>query len=90
MPDDGAADGDALALAARQLLGPAVEQFVEFENARRFGDLPGNLVLGHTGELEGEAHVLPDRHMRIKRIGLEDHGDATLGWHDVIHLLVAK
>ena len=39
LPDDGAADRDALALAARQLLGLAVEQLVELQDARRLADL---------------------------------------------------
>ena len=78
MAHDGAADGDALALAAGELLGPAVEQRLEFEDARRLVDLPGDLGLGHAGEAQREAHVLAHRHVRVERVGLEHHGDAAL------------
>jgi hypothetical protein len=41
---DGAADGDALALAARELARAAVEQVFHLQDARGFGDL--GLLLG--------------------------------------------
>src|SRR5690606_21979408 len=34
---------------------------------------------GHAGHFEPEAHILGDAHMRIERVGLEDHRDAALG-----------
>jgi hypothetical protein len=39
-----------------------------------------DLGLGDAGDLEGEAHVVGDRHVRVERVVLEDHGDvAVLG-----------
>ena len=43
---DGPANGDTLPLAARKLLGEAVEQGFEREDARGLLDLPGDLSFG--------------------------------------------
>ena len=55
---DGAADGDALALAARQLRGPPVDVGVEFQNRHGLRDPLLDLRLGKAGEPEPERHVL--------------------------------
>src|ERR1700733_3979133 len=38
---------------------------------------------------QAERHVLPDRHVRIKRIGLEHHGDTTRARRNVVDQLAA-
>ena len=36
---------------------------------------------------EGKAHVLRDRHVRIERVRLKDHGDAAVGGRHFVHQL---
>ena len=76
---DGAADGDALALAAGELRRLAVEQRPELQHVG--GALGALLDVGTVmpGHAQAEADVLRDRHVRIERIGLEHHGDAAVG-----------
>ena len=76
---DGAADGDALALAAGKLLGLALQQLVELQDARRLGDCASISPCGTPASRSAKAMFSRDRHMRIERIGLEHHGDAALG-----------
>ena len=76
---DGAADGDALALAARQLAGATVEKVGQVEDARGFGDLAVHHHLVLAGHLQREGDVVAHRHVRIERIGLEHHGQLALG-----------
>ena len=87
--DDGAADGDALALAAGELLGLAVEQVGDLQDAGGVLDP----LLGGLGvdlrELEAEAHIVLDGHVRVERVGLEHHRDAALGRRQVVDDLVA-
>ena len=75
---DGAAHGHALALATRQVRGLAVEVLLEVEDARGLLDLLVDLLLGHLGELEREAHVVAHRHVRVQRVVLEDHRDVAV------------
>ncbi len=89
MTDDGAANGDALALAAGQFLRPALHQWAEFQDARGLIDLSRDLVLRHPGKTQRKAHVLAHVHMRVKCVGLEHHGDAPFGRIDVVHALTA-
>ena len=76
---DRAADGDALALAAGEVAGIAVEQLVEPQHARRLGDPPLALGRRDAGELQAEGHVLAHVHVRVERVGLEHHRDLALG-----------
>ncbi len=80
---DGAADGDALALAAGQLPRLAFEQRLQLQGARGRFDLAGNLLFVGTGQVQGEGHVLAHRHVRVERIGLEHHGQVALGRADI-------
>src|SRR3954451_1581966 len=89
VPDDRAADGDALALAARQLFRIAVKQRLEPEDARSLADLLGDFVLRRAGKTQSEAHILAHGHVRVERIGLEHHGYAALGRIDLVHALAA-
>ena len=75
---DGAAHGDALALAAGELLGLAVEQLGDVEDAGRLVDALPDLGLGIALEPQAERHVLLHRHVRIERVVLEHHGDVAI------------
>ena len=76
---DGAADRDALALAAGKLPRLALPQLVEMQDGGRLVDALLDEGCVGTGHPQSETHVLLDRHMRIERIGLEHHGDAAVG-----------
>ena len=84
---DGAADGDALALAARELLGLALQQRLDAEDFGGALHALLDLGLGRPRRFEAEGEVLVHRHMRVERIGLEHHGDAALGRRHLVHAL---
>ena len=75
---DGAAHGDALALAAGELLGLAVEQLRDVEDAGRLVDALLDLGLGKALEPQPERHVLEHGHVRVERVVLEHHGDVAV------------
>ena len=75
---DGAAHGDALPLAARELAGIAVQQLLEAEDLRRPQHLPVHHRGRRLGELQGERHVVEHGHVRVERIVLEHHGDVAV------------
>ncbi len=86
---DGPADRDPLPLAARELLRLAVE---ELRDAEHLGGLVHELVhlgLGRLADLQAELEVLPDRHVRVERVALEDHGDVAVLRGHVVHDAVA-
>ena len=87
--DDGAADGDALALAAGQGLRLAVEVFRDAENFGGLADLLVDLLLRDLLQLQGECHVLVHGHVRVQSIVLEDHGDVAVLRGHVVHQTVA-
>ena len=76
-PHNGPADGNALALAARQLTGAPVKIFCQVQNPGRVLDPPRLFRLVKAGHAEREGDVLANRHMRVERIGLEHHGKAA-------------
>ena len=76
---DGAADGDALALAAGQGAGLAIEIGGKVQRAGGVFDLAIDLGLRGFRHLEREGDVVAHAHMRIERVGLEHHGEAALG-----------
>ena len=87
--DDGAADGDALALAAGELLRQAVEKRRDLQHLGRLAHALVDLLLAAAAEPHAEGHVVVDLHVRIERVGLEDHGDAALRRRQVVdHLAV--
>ncbi|MNZ63644.1 hypothetical protein D3C78_817950 [compost metagenome] len=86
---DGAADGDALALAAGKLFRLAVEIGLDGEHARRLVDAIFDFRPLEAQVFQTEGEVLAHAHMRIKRIGLEDHGDLALGWRQRADIAIA-
>ena len=81
---DGAAEGDALTLAAREGAGLSVKVLGDAENGGGLHDLLMDDVLFLMGGLEGKGHVLIDRHMGVEGVVLKDHGDvAVAGFHVV-------
>ena len=77
LPDDRAAHRDALALPARELRRPPVEQVGEAEQFGDVGDAPRDLVLRRPPGAQAVAEVLAHGHVRIERVALEDHGDVA-------------
>jgi hypothetical protein len=75
LPDDGPPERHPLPLAAGEGLRLAVEEVLDGEDARG---------LIHTG-VEREAHVLPDVHVRVERVVLEDHSDIALAGRQVVY-----
>ncbi len=76
---DGAAHGDALALAAGELARLPLEKGVD---AQQLGGIPHarlDLGLGNAAVLQAVGHVVVDVHMRIERVVLEHHGDVAVG-----------
>ena len=75
----GAGQGHALLLAARQLAGQAlvkVNQAHILQGVQR----PGTRIrLGHTGHLQAIAHVLDHVHVREQGVALKHHADIALG-----------
>ena len=86
---DGAADGDTLALTARERLGLTVEVLGDAQDLGSGANLAVNLVFGDLLELERKRHVLVHRHVGVQSVALEHHGDvAILGRHVVDALAV--
>ena len=86
---DRPADRHALALAARELLGLALEQVLDLQDARGVAHPLVDALLADLRELQAERHVVVHAHVRIERVGLEHHGDAALGRGELVdHLAV--
>ena len=89
LANDRPAHGDALALAAREVLRLAIEEGLEGEHARHLAHPCRPLFLGHLVLLEGEAHVLGDRQLRVQGVVLEDHRDVPVAGPHAAHISVA-
>ena len=81
---DGTAHGDALALATRELPWLAGQVLLELEDLRRLHDPTPDLVLGDLLQLQREADVVVDGHVRVQRVVLEDHRDVAVARRDVV------
>ena len=81
---DGAADGDALALTARQVSRPAFEVGLQLQDAGGLLDFAVAFGSGHACQAQSEPHILPHRHVRIQGVGLEHHRQAAIRWSDLI------
>ncbi len=81
---DRTADRDPLALAARELARLPVEQGAELQQLRRGLDLGVDVGLRRADVLQAECHVLVHRHVRVERVGLEDHRQPALRRRHVV------
>ena len=84
---DRAADGDALALPARQLAGLAVEIAREVEHLGRRLHAAVLLSAVHPRHAQRKRDVGAHRHVRIERIGLEHHRKPPPGRRRRRHVL---
>jgi hypothetical protein len=67
-----------MARPAGELAGFAVQQLGELEHPGRLVDRGVDLGLGLLGDLEGEAHVPSNRHVRVQGVALEHHGHVAI------------
>ena len=89
LADDRAAHGHALALPTGEGLRLALEVGLEVEDLGGLLDALVDLGLVHAGDLQGEAHVVGHRHVRVERVVLEDHGNVTVLGGEVGDIAVA-
>lgn len=90
MADDRPAHGHALALAARKLARITVQQVRQAGDRRNLFRRLFRLGLFHALDPQAVGQVLLHRHMRVKRIGLEDHGQIPLARRHVVHPLACN
>src|SRR5262245_38357027 len=81
---DGAAHGDALALAAGELPRLAFEHGGKFKDTRGLAHACLYLVLRHAAVAQAIGHVVVDAHVRIERVVLEHHRDVAVGRLDLV------
>ncbi len=86
---DRASHRHALALAAGQRRRTALEQLLEAEHLGDLVDALADLVLLRLAHLQAVAEVLADGHVRIERVGLEDHRDVACARRQIGHVTVA-
>ena len=84
---DGASDGNTLTLTTGELLRQTIQQMIQFQDTGRLAHTLFNFGFAFLRQPQSEAHVLPHRHVRVKRVGLEHHGDTTIRRRDIIDLL---
>ena len=84
---DGAPDGHALALAAGEGLGLAVEIVGDVQNLRCLPHLLVDHVPPLMAERQGKCHVFIHGHVREEGVVLEDHGDVPLLGVHIVHEL---
>ncbi len=89
LADDGAAQGDALALAAGELARLALEQRPQLEDVCRLLDATVDLRLRRAAHPQAEGEIVEHGHVRVERVGLEDHGDVAVARGHVVDHLVA-
>ncbi len=86
---DRATQRDALALAAGELLGLAVEQVGQLDRRGCLAHPPVDLSLGHLAQLEAEGEVVVDAHVRVQRVALEDHRHVAVLGRQIVDDAVA-
>ena len=82
--NDGASNGHALSLPARELLGLAVQQLADPQFVGCFLDPPVDLGLGGFAQPEAKGHVVVHGHVRVQSIALEHHGDVAVLGGDIV------
>ena len=89
LTDDRAAHRDALTLTTGERLRLAAEVGLQVEQLGGLEDALGAVLLADAGDLEREAHVLGDGHVRVQRVVLEDHRDVAILRRDVRDVAIA-
>ena len=87
--DDRSAHRHPLPLAARELARLLVEQLHDPEHAGDLLDAPPDLARRRLAQLQPEADVAVDAHVRIERVVLEDHRQVALARLERVDDLVA-
>ena len=82
-----ARERNALALAARQLVGHARGQMTELDEIERLLHAPVALGLRHAVDLEAVGDIVGDRHMRKHGIGLKHHVHGAFVGRNLGHVL---
>ena len=82
---EGARDGHALLLAARQLSGPPLLQAFQPYELEGAADAGAPVFWGEAAHLEGEGEVVAHRHVREEGVVLEHHADAAAAGRQVVH-----
>jgi hypothetical protein len=88
-PHDRPADRDPLHLAARQLVGPPVEQPLDVERAGGRLDARVDLALRRPHRAQRERQVLAHGHVRVQRERLEHERDVPVCRRQLGHRLLA-
>jgi hypothetical protein len=88
--NEGAAKGDALALAAGEGGGVAVEAGGEVEELSGVADAAVGFRLGEMADLQAESEVVIDRHVGVEGMVLEDHGDIAVPRGEVVDDLAGE
>ena len=78
LTDDCTTHGHTLTLTTGQSLRLAVEVLGQVENLSGLLDALANLVLRSAGDLQGEAHVVGNGHVRVQSVVLEHHCDVAV------------
>ncbi len=87
--DDGSPHRHPLPLTTRQCLRLALEVLGETQDLGGLGDAPLALLRVDLRHLQGEAHVVGHRHVRVQRVVLEHHRDVAVLRRQLRHLAVA-
>ncbi len=82
---DRTSEGNPLALTAGKLRRLAIEQRVELKAVSDVCNEALAARLVHVARFQRELDVLPDCHVRVERIALEDHRDVALCRADVVN-----
>ena len=85
--DDGASQGDSLALAAGKVLRFAVAVFLKAEDIDGPVHFLFDLVRRHFHIFQAVADIFLYRHVRVEGIVLEHHGDAAVAGRDFVDFL---
>ncbi len=82
---DGAADGDALALAAGELARQALQQAGDAQHLGGLAHPCLDLGLRRLARAQAEGDVLEHVHVRVERVVLEHHGDVAIARAHMVH-----
>ena len=76
---------DALTLAAGERLRLTVEVLGDIEDLGGLTDLAVDLRLGHPPQLQTKGHILVHRHVGVKSVALEHHGNVSILGRQIVH-----